>query len=290
MDGRRRRGATFWIVSSLLSCRQAQESPQPPPESTEHRSWLGHQYELDRAEKEGTFNLDPHAPTYLALHYSTDPNEDFDPDMDVQAAELQFQISAKTKVWEDLLYDRMDLWLAYTQQAQWQVFQASGPLREIDYEPEAILTTRIDLPAGPLQWRMLNLGLDHQSNGEEGDLSRSWNRLYFQFGLERGDFVLLIRPWIVIGDKENPDIEHFMGRGDLVASWERNGWNASVLLRNNLERDENRGAFQVLVAAPTWTEKVRVFARYFTGYGDSLNDYNHREQTFALGLMFTDWN
>ena len=48
-------------------------------------------------------------------------------------------------------------------------------------------------PHPVLGWNVstVGLGVNHQSNGRGGDTSRSWNRVYGQVGLEKGDWVLL---------------------------------------------------------------------------------------------------
>ena len=86
-----------------------------------------------------------------------------------------------------------------------------------------------------LQWRTLNLGVVHQSNGRSDPYSRSWNRVYAQFGLEKGEFSLLVRPWIRLREDpvtdNNPDIRQYMGSGDVRAIWHDGKQTYSVLGR-----------------------------------------------------------
>ncbi|MFE1636147.1 phospholipase A, partial [Acinetobacter baumannii] len=86
----------------------------------------------------------------------------------------------------------------YTQSSRWQTFNAeeSRPFRETNYEPEASLMFRTNYELLGLDGRLLGVTLNHQSNGRSDPLSRSWNRVIFNVGLERGNFALMLRPWI----------------------------------------------------------------------------------------------
>jgi len=274
-----------------------QERPHPAAERVRSPSWLGRQFELDESEKRGTWRLNPHWPNYFTARYTTEPNQASspDPDLDVLHGELKFQISVKTKLIEELFSERVDLWAAYTQQSYWQIWQTSGPFRETNYEPEAFVAGRVDVPVGPLQWRMVSFGFNHHSNGQGNSLSRTWNRLIAQFGFERGGFDLLLRPWWRIPENEandeNPDIEDYLGHGDLVARYSRDGWILAMTLRNNLQSDPNRSGVRFQIAAPLpWTERAKLFGEYFTGYGESLSSYDHKEQSFVIGIAVSDWN
>jgi phospholipase A1 len=71
--------------------------------------------------------------------------------------------------------------------------------------------------------RTLTLGFNHQSNGRSEPLSRSWNRIVGNVGLERGNFTLLLNTWYRIPedeeDDDNPDIEDYPGYGESLVDY-----------------------------------------------------------------------
>jgi phospholipase A1 len=257
-------------------------------------------WELDDGTKGGTFHLRPHKPNYfLPVRYSSSPNnQPFSPSSGSvpqpppDHAEVKFQLSFKTKIAENLFSERADLWFAYTQQSSWQAYQVRPAFRETNYEPEIMLVFRTDYHLLGLKGRLINLGLVHQSNGRGGVLERSWNRAYLQFGYEHGDFVLMVRPWWRIPEKassdDNPDISRYLGYGDVLAAYKWRGQTYSLLLRNNLSINNNRGAVQLNWSFPIWGG-LKGYLQLFSGYGESLIDYNHRQNTIGIGVALTDW-
>lgn len=216
-------------------------------------------------------------------------------EFDYRNVEAEFQFSIKSKLWENAVEDRVDVWFGYTQLSQWQIYAVSGPLRDNNYEPELFATIRADLDVGPLRWRMVNVGLVHQSNGDGPDFSRGWNRLYAQFGLEHGQFSLLFRPWYRIPDSEenddNPDISAYLGYGDLVARYAAARHIVTATFRDNLRTGDNRGSVQLDWAIPFFdVERARILVQFFSGYGESLIDYNHAQNSIGIGLVLSDWD
>lgn len=218
--------------------------------------------------------------------------------------DLKFQLSLKSELYNNIPLIRdfpyvtsSRLWGAYTQQSNWQLFNAnaSRPLRENNYEPELILSLGInngvDGEKKAYIPRMLNLGLVHQSNGRDNPLSRSWNRLYLEGGFELTDRLsVLVRPWwrIPESDKEddNPDIEKFMGYGDMTVRWETESRKTAllVLLRNNLS-DDNKGFAQLSVQQRMFNNPyVKLHLMASAGYGETLLDYNHSQNVLGFGI------
>jgi outer membrane phospholipase A len=66
---------------------------------------------------------------------------------------------------------------AYTVKVLWNLWAASAPFDESNHNPE--LYWEHTLPQRWLGMTDLRLGLEHESNGEDGERSRAWNRLYF---------------------------------------------------------------------------------------------------------------
>ncbi len=263
-------------------------------------------WELDAEDKRGTFQIRPYKPTYILLGRWSDhpnrqptspnPNNSVATPLDVDATEAKYQISFKTKLWEGLFGRHGDLWMGYTQQSNWQVYNKrfSSPFRETDYEPELMAVFRTNLDAGAgFKVSMMSLGLNHQSNGRGQPYSRSWNRLMAQIGIERGDFALVVRPWLRFSEKtskdDNPDITSYLGHGDLQAMWQVGEHGFGLTLRSTLlSGAEHRGSAQFDWSVPIH-RNLKGYVQFFSGYGETLIDYNHRQTTFGVGVSLVDW-
>jgi len=273
---------------------------KPESDEPELLSALSRHWELDDAAKQGAFLFRAHRPNYfLPIKYSTSPNDTpfqdtfVQPDLGLDSIEAELQLSFKIKGMEGVFgHDDFDLWFGYTITSFWQAYNdgISSPFRETNYEPEAFLTYRTDYEIAGFRGHFINLGMVHQSNGRSEGLSRSWNRVYAQFGFERDNLAVLFRPWYRIPESDeddNPDIEDYLGHGDLQVIY-RKGRNAySLLLRNNLKRSDNRGAVKLNWSFPLYG-RLKGYVQYFNGYGESLIDYNHSQQSFGLGVSLTE--
>lgn len=273
---------------------------QPEAEAPELLSALSRHWELDDAAKQGAFLFRAHRPNYfLPIKHSNSPNDTpfqgtfVQPDPGLDKLETELQLSFKIKGMEGVFgHDDFDLWFGYTITSFWQAYNddISSPFRETNYEPEVFLTYRTDYEIAGFRGRFINLGMVHQSNGRGEGLSRSWNRVYAQFGFERDNLAVLVRPWYRIPEPDvddNPDIEDYLGHGDLQVIY-RKGRNAySLLLRNNFKRSYNRGAVKLNWSFPLYG-RLKGYVQYFNGYGESLIDYNHSQQSFGLGVSLTE--
>lgn len=282
-----------------LACYdRAAANARPSAES----SYLDKLWELERHSKRGTFRFREHKPVYiLPLHYSNNPNRapaSPAPDhsvttpMVMNGTSVKYQLSFKTKLWEEVIGRHGDLWFGYTQQSHWLLYNpgVSSPFRETNYEPELIFSLRTNVELWGVEWRMLNLGLSHQSNGLDLPRSRSWNRIYAQFGLERGDYLLMLRPWVrlpeSVEDDDNPDIHRYMGHGDLIYHYRYGERLFSVLARYSAS--SHRGALQLGWDFPI-AHGLKGYAQIFSGYGESLIDYNHKQTSIGFGVSMREW-
>ncbi len=261
-------------------------------------------WELERSDKRGTFRVKTYLPNFLLpVHYSSNINRS--PSSPTQPApvstlrnrqiEAKLQLSLRAKVAQSVLLPDADLWFAFTQRSMWQLWnkQDSAPFRSTDYQPEAIYVVPVPARLGALPWgwrlRMLQAGIAHQSNGHADPLSRSWNRVYVGAGVERGEFGLEARVHKRLredSDDDNPDLTNRIGRAELMATWLPGLATASLTWRSNL-RSLNQGSLQFDWTFPVdrdQPEGLRWYVQLFSGYGETLLDYNHRQTSLGLGL------
>lgn len=225
--------------------------------------------------------------------------------------EVQFQISLKKEIFYDLLGFGESLNAAYTQRVFWQFYSPSGPFRETNYMPEIFLTvpTPQDI-AQEYGLKAVKTGFIHQSNGQEGYRSRSWNRVYAAGIWDFGNLLLNTQAWyrlpedkkseayyngtLPLGDDvnkagdDNPDIEKYMGYGSIEAKYLYGQSEFGLLFRNNLRTSGNKGAIELNYSYPAFGSKNTFwYAKFFNGYGNSLIDYDQSVTNTSFGVSFS---
>lgn len=287
-------GFIFLVVAAV----NAEEVVVSESTGTEEPSALDRRIKIERKTRYQPFVLTPHRPNYiLPLSYNENPNNaaiDTSEGAELDRYEIKFQFSIKFPIVEKLFGTRSSIQFAYTNLSFWQAYNASDsrPFRETVHEPEMFLIFENDWQLFGFDNRLIQMGIAHQSNGQSGDQSRTWNRAYIDFILQRGNFYLSIKPWYHIKETgsardDNPDIDDYYGRGELRAAYAGGNHTASIMLRNNFD-NPNYGAFEFNWSFPM-TRRVKWFVQYFNGYGESLLDYNARVNRVGIGVAFTDW-
>ncbi len=204
-----------------------------------------------------------------------------------KSVETKFQISLAKPLFYDVFGLRESLVAAYTQTSWWQITKKSSPFRETNYQPEIFLNFASPKYLEKIGVQNLKFGLLHESNGRDGTNSRSWNRAYVQGDLVYGNLTISPRVWGVIGEKnDNKEILNYIGHGDLRLSYKLNDQIFSLMLRNNLHFDKtNKGAAEISYMFPIFSSGVYGYLQYFTGYGESLIDYDRHTDKVGLGFI-----
>lgn len=266
---------------------------------------VGERVEAERQDAFNPYVITAHKHNYiLPASFTTNVNESAyqlqgaPDDLNYKPYEVNFQISLKSQVNQNnWLFEGDALYFGITIESWWQLYNGplSSPFRETNYQPEIFYVT--PLLWGPLGGKTtLSLGLEHQSNGQLQDLSRSWNRVYAELIYGRGSFVASLRPWYRLpedaktsaadaeGD-DNPDILNYMGYAQLSLGWKNSTYELSTVIRGNTTT--RKGALDATVTFPL-SGKFRGMVQYFNGYGDSLIDYNRFQQRLGLGVALTN--
>ena len=255
-------------------------------EATERR-------QLELESRRNPFAITTYRRNYLfPASYTASPNKEaFREISDINGpndVEVKFQFSAKVNLIEGLFGDTGDLYFAYTQRSWWQAFNtdSSSPFRETNYEPELFMN--FDNAWRALGWTNVRnrVALNHLSNGRSDPLSRSWNRVYVESIFQRGDWAFSLAPhWRIPESKsedDNPDIERYMGYGDITLARRLGNSELSLLWRGNPSAG-NMGT-QLDYSWPIFDSNIRAHVQYYYGYGESMVDYDHRNHRLSLGF------
>jgi len=233
-------------------------------------------------------NIYAYQPTYFTV--GVDPT-----DAKLQLSFKYRFINERSDLAED--YDWLrGLFFGYTQLSLWDLSAESLPFEDTNFLPELFYQFNdVNLPILNAASRAdLQLGLQHESNGRDGDDSRSLNIAYIEPALHfdfPGDYQLSLSPrvWAYFGGKSgNEDIQDFRGNASLTATFgRRDGFQLEAYLRGN--PGTGQGSFQLdftypLTKLTNKTLGLYLHTQLFSGFGESLLDFNQRDTRFRVGL------
>ena len=213
----------------------------------------------------------------------------------------KFQLSLRYRLFDDKgrLASHLpwidDLYLSFTQTSLWNLHGKSNPFQDSSYRPRLFYA---DYSVAKFFDGRLRLGLEggvgHESNGKDGEESRSYNMLYVRPVALLGDpdgLRAYLAPLIhnYIAESDNPDIAKYRGYADwLIGIGSKGGLDFFATLRKGTASDY--GSVEVNFSYPL--SKLSggdltgwLLLQYFSGYGESLLDYNRKlDSQWRLGI------
>ncbi len=203
-------------------------------------------------------------------------------------SDVKFQISLAIRLTDTVLPWNSFLFLMYTQKTFWNVFENSLPMHDLNFNP-GIGWSKPFFNKNRYVGK-LTLLVEHESNGRDGEDSRSWNRISF-YGSTIIDEWLMVHAkfWIPIIDGENnKDILRYCGiyQSGVVITTPNKKFNFGLTL---VKREGWNFNFNTIFEA-IWKvhekSNLNLFLQYYNGYGESLLDYNQFHSRLRVGIIF----
>ena len=200
---------------------------------------------------------------------------------------IKFQISIAQRLTRTSLPGGTYLYLFYTQKCFWNVLQESMPMTDLNFNPGIGLTK-------PLFVKNRYIGkvtfmVEHESNGRDGDASRSWNKISLAANIMLlKNLNIHGKGWIPIVDgMNNKDILRYSGIYQIGAQAlssdrrfmfgitlvKRKGWN----LNYNTIVDVAYRIFK--------QDNQYLYLQFYSGYGEGLLAYKEYHTQVRVGLL-----
>ncbi|MFY3771178.1 Phospholipase A1 [Providencia manganoxydans] len=241
------------------------------------------------------FVLYPYESNYIIYTYTSSMNKDaiksYDWGKDALRDEVKFQLSLAFPLWRGIAGDNSVLAASYTQRSWWQLSnkKESSPFRETNYEPQIFIGWATDYQLGGWTLREFETGFNHESNGRSDPTSRSWNRIYARAMAQNGNWQVDLKPWYRLPESDSSDdnkyITKYMGYYRLKVGYALGDSVISATGRYNW--NSGYGAAELGWSYPI-TKHVRFYTQLFSGYGESMIDYDYRQTRFGIGVMLND--
>lgn len=292
---------TLWLLLGAMLCAQEASLSQKSRTQKAMQEW--------RASE---FGLKPHHPNYLLPYgYSTKEYSAYTPSDSYRQIEAQLQVSLKIEPFRNL-FDLDEVYsLAYSHRSFWQAYTDSSPFRETNYNPEFFVTFPASYRELLPSLHSFTFGIGHLSNGqgniEEAEIiedikgldiqgdplylqnrSRSVNYIYTTLSFESETLITDITLWLPNRHnndlEDNPDLIDYVGYGNIQWKYFYNQHLFTLMTRLNIET--KKGALEATYSYPV-SEDVYFFTKLFSGYGESLIDYNNSLTKFSIGFSFS---
>ncbi|HBJ77249.1 MAG TPA: phospholipase [Porphyromonadaceae bacterium] len=208
--------------------------------------------------------------------------------IDQYNADLRFQISLRACLTRCTLPLKSYLFVSYTQNTTWDIYQYSAPFRYTDYNP-ALHWAKPFITKNRLMGLFM-LSLEHQSNGKSGPLDRdcNWITLYGKYYFHP-TFSLEGKIYIpVFFCPENRDIHKYKGFINISANY----CSLNRKFRTSLQFQKTTksivsGNFIAEVAYALYLPfNIFAFAQYYNGYAENITEFTTYFNEIRIGLCF----
>ncbi len=260
----------------------------------------------DSMEKwlDGKFGLQPHYVNYLLpLGYTEHEYDSYVASDEYGNVEAELQVSFKINIGNDLFGLGEKYYLSYSQRSFWQIYENSSPFRESNYNPEMFVVFPISDHSSYFNMRSITLAYSHLSNGQgqtydetqytspsqdPDNRSRGIDNLYVNFTFQHDTLITDLKIWTPDFESkqtsDNPDIMDYIGYTKLKFTyfWGKNMF--TLMGRGNPKT--GKGAMEATYSYPL-VNGTFLYAKVFSGYAESLIDYNNNITKFAIGFSFS---
>ena len=208
----------------------------------------------------------------------------------------QAQFSLK---YQPLKHHFTELFIGFTNTFWWMTSEKSSEVRETNYNAEVFYQKRDASRWGNhFTANLLQLGIDHKSNGEKGAESRGVNSFYVKGGWYCGDRIRVGGELTAFAYFENSvkneDIDHYTGNFicKAYASFFSHHENREIIqlsyaVQLGSNTNLSKGRQEILLKAHIFPKTVNpsLFIKYETGYGtQGLAHYNEKHSATIIGL------
>jgi phospholipase A1 len=103
---------------------------------------------------------------------------------------------------------------------------------------------------------------------------------------QNGNWLVEVKPWYVVGaTDDNPDITKYMGYYQLRVGYQLG--EAVLSAKGQYNWNTGYGGAEIGLSYPM-TKHVRLYTQVYSGYGESLIDYNFNQTRVGVGVMLND--
>lgn len=203
-------------------------------------------------------------------------------------SDVKFQLSFMFRLTEATLPWKSYLFLMYTQKTFWNVFQESLPMRDINFNPG--IGWAKPFFSKDRYMGKLTLLIEHESNGRDGDASRSWNKISLCGSTIIDEWLMVhAKFWIpLIDGGNNKDILRYCGiyQGGLMVTTPNKEWSWGLTWVKRQGWNLNFNTIWEVSWRVSDKMNLNLYAQYYNGYGENLIDYKQFHSRLRVGIVF----
>lgn len=226
--------------------------------------------------------------TYFIMSHTFSINEDVYRDANdtelstLNNFETKYQFSFSIPIFK--FGNKVSAMASYTQLSLWQLgnSKVSAPFRETNYQPQLFIMHHSHFHF----FNSIEYGYRHQSNGRGGEISRSWERLYISIEKNNSSFEYGVQAWLALEVSDNDDIEDYIPPYFVWVKFRESLDNYKVKLFHNF--DSNRNGIEFSYEHEI-NDVINFYAQIWSGYGETLIDYNHNQTRVGVGVSIQPW-